>query len=245
MIRWLAVSLLLLVFGLSGLATGLPCEWSPGMYWEWDVSLVQSPSSDGRGAVYVLKAENWGDYQVVSLAWIWPFSEGEGVQLGTAVRQPCGAMRGFGLWASNAHRWWPYPPKTEIEQRWTSELTGEGTLHVSILAHDVPVEVPAGEFEHCVHLVLTGEYTNGTGVHHTHEEIWFSRELGWPVKGTFLLDGFGEERFELSSLGRIEVEQAVARVLAVVDRMALMGAPPDYAHKIRDQLRSLGLLPEE
>ena len=240
------MGVLVLSFCAAWAAPPPACEWSPGMYWEWSVTPPQSPSSSVTTRVYVLKAERWGDYEVDFLAWIWPFELGESVQLGAAVRQPCGQMRGFGLWAPNAHRWWIYPPGTEIEQRWQGGVTGEGTLRVTIADEEVTVEVPAGVFEGCVHLTLAGEYMDGGEGHEVREEVWFSRELGWPVKGIFRYGLLPESHFELLGLGQLELREAVARVLAAVDSMAALGDPFEHqAFRVREQLRSLGLPPEE
>ena len=240
------MGVLVLSFCAAWAAPTPACEWSPGTYWEWSVTPPQSPSSSVTTRVYVLKAERWGDYEVDFLAWIWPFELGESVQLGAAVRQPCGQMRGFGLWAPNAHRWWIYPPGTEIEQRWQGGVTGEGTLRVTIADEEVTVEVPAGVFEGCVHLTLAGEYVVGEEGHEVREEVWFSRELGWPVKGTFRYGLLSESHFELLALGQLELGEAVARVLAAVDSMAALGDPFEHqAFRVREQLRSLGLPPEE
>ena len=66
------------------------------------------------------------------------------------------------------------------------------------------------------------------------------------MKGTFRYGLLPESHFELLGLGQLELGEAVARVLAAVDRMAALGDPFDLqAFHVREQLRSLGLLPEE
>jgi len=247
-----ALSLALLLIGVL-LFPGFsqpPCQWAPGMYWEWREVLSQSTDAESFTAVYVLKSERWGDYETDLLATVRPYSGGEIVQLGVVVREPCGPVRGFGFWAYNAHRWAYYPEGAVIGEQWQGGSLGDGFLQVKIIDKEAVAEVPAGTFENCVHFVLASEHQDANTGESSfeREEIWFDPFLGWPIRQEYEVSWSGlnmHGTLELVSYGTLTVEGAVSRVLAALEEMETLGDPfVQKAQKVRGQLQSLGLLPE-
>jgi len=245
-----ALSLVILLTGVP-LFLGfsqLPCQWAPGMYWEWSTAIPQSPSWGGTTSVYVLKAEMWGDYETDLLAWISPFKGGKLVKLGVVVRQPCSSMRGFGFWYSDIYRWVFYPPGSTIELHWRAEGSGESAIQVELSEERVAVEVPAGVFPECVKLTRYSHVANEFGTMEGEETIWFDEFLGWPVKAEYVVyykDRVYTGQTELLSYGKLTVEEAVSQVLAALEEMEVLNESlAQEAQHIRDQLESLGLFSE-
>ena len=78
--------------------------------------------------------------------------------------------------------------------------------------------------------------------------IWFSPELGWPVRTEEYL-GLAAESYqlvnELVELGHVSPEEAALRVLSAIDEMRDHSwANPATIFILREQLLSLGLLPD-
>ncbi len=247
----LLVVLMLFAVPLMGLGQSPelpPCEWAPGMYWEWQVVLPQSPSWSGVAAVYVLKAERWGDYELDLLVSNWPVEGGRVVRLGAVVRQPCGTMRGFGFLYSDIYRWAFNPPGSVIEHSWHAKGMGQATIEVELAPQPVEVEVSAGVFPECVRLTRRSR-TGGELVVAEEETIWFDRLLGWPVRmrSTLYYQDriyFGES--QLVSYGVLPLAETVARVFAALDEMEVLGDPfSETAQGLRGQLLSLGFSPPE
>jgi len=249
-VKTVVFALLLVVIPCFLVVSQPPCQWAPGMYWEWREVLSQSTDAESFTAVYVLKSERWGDYETDLLATVRPYSSGEIVQLGVVVREPCGPVRGFGFWAYNAHRWAYYPEGAVIGEQWQGGGLGEGSLRVTIIERENVIEVPAGTFENCVHFVLASEHQNANTGESSfeREEIWFDPFLGWPVRQEYEVSRAGlnvHGTLELVSYGTLTVEVAVSRVLAALEEMETLGDPfARKAQEVRGQLQSLGLLPE-
>jgi len=236
----------------------LPCVgllasgWDAGDYWVWQGSMEQSPSFTTTTTIYVLQSTRVLDrYELDVLGQIFRVDDQITVTLGTVLRDHNTlTSKGYNCRFQDAAGFGYMPPGTQVEEnRQISDLffgkISDKQLTV-IESECVDTTVPAGEFACCVKSVITDHHESRNRVFDRERVIWFSPELGWPVRTEEYLDPAAKSYQlvnELVELGHVSPEEAALLVLSVIDEMKDHGwANPATIFILREQLLSLGLL---
>jgi len=229
--------------------------WEAGDYWVWQGSMEQSPSFTTTTTIYVLQSTRVLDqYEFDVLGQIFRVDGQIAVTLGTLLRDHNTlTSKGYNCRFQDAASFGYLPPGTQVEEnRQLSDLFfGDVSSKQLTVMQDecVDMAVPAGRFACCNELAITDHSESRNSVFDRERVLWFSPELGWPVRTEQYFDP-GAESYklvnELVELGHVSPEEAALRVLSAIDEMRDHSwANPDTIFIMRKQLLSLGLLQDE
>jgi len=216
--------------------------------------MEQSPSFTTTSTIYVLQTTRvLYHYELDVLGQVFHANGQTTVTLGTVLRH-LGALtsKGYNSKFQDAARWGWLPQGAHAEENWQvpDSSFGEASSKQVTVMQDtcVDVDVLAGKFVCCKKLLITDHYKDRSGLFDRERVLWFSPELGWPVKIEEHFDPAAESYKlvnELVELGHVSPEEAALRVLSVIDKMKDHSwANPSTIFILREQLLSLGLLPD-
>jgi hypothetical protein len=247
----LLVAILSTLPGIGLLASG----WEAGDYWVWQGSMEQSPSFTTTTTIYVLQGTSVLDrYELDVLGQIFRVDGQITASLGTLLRDHNTlTSKGYHCRFQDGARWGYMPPGTQVEEkRQLSDLFfGDVSSKQLTVVEDacVDVDVLAGKFACCSKLLITNHSESRNRVFDRERVLWFSFELGWPVR-IEQHSNLAAESYKLVNefveLGHVSPEEAALRVLSAIDEMKAYGwSTPDTIFIMRKQLLSLGLLQDE
>ncbi len=238
------VAAVIFAVGLSVMAN----EWQPGMFWQWKATSVQSPSLTNIITVYVLTSTKVLNADVYVLGQVFSLSGQPVVTLGEVMRSPYYPTKAFGIWFQQGDNGWFMAPVGWESQRSWKELEGPGvitgTTTQKVAAAGIDVTVPAGDYPHCIKLVESYQVTYPDKTYSDNEIIWYSPDIGWPVKiaATTVINGKTHQGTTLLiKTGKISPAEAAQKLLAAIDEMEHT-SPLSNAPALRRKLLSLGLL---
>jgi len=247
----LVLVILAILPGIGLLASG----WEAGDYWVWQGSMEQSPSFTTTTTIYVLQSTRvLYRYELDVLGQVFHANGQTTVTLGTVLRHLGGlTSKGYNSKFQDAARWASLPQGAQAEENWQipDYPFGEASTKQIIVMQDACVDmaVPAGKFVCCNKLLITNHSESRNRVFDRKRVIWFSPELGWPVRTEEYLDPAAESYQlvnELVELGHVSPEEAALLVLSAIDEMKDHGwANPATIFILREQLLSLGLLQDK
>jgi hypothetical protein len=238
----------------------LPCVglfasgWDAGDYWVWQGSMEQSPSFTTTTTIYVLQSTRvLYRYELDVLGQVFHANSQTTVTLGTVLRHLGGlTTKGYNSMFQDAARWASLPQGAQAEENCQIPDYPFGTAsskQITVMQDAcVDADVPAGKFVCCKKMLIIDHSENHNSVFDRKRVIWFSPELGWPVR-TEQYSDLATESYqlvnELVELGHVSSEEAALRILSVIDEMKDHSwANPDTIFILREQLLSLGLLPD-
>ncbi len=247
----LLLTILAILPGVGLLASG----WDAGDYWVWQGFMEQSPSFTTTTTIYVLQSTRvLYRYELDVLGQVFHANGQTTVTLGTVLRHLGGlTSKGYNSVFQDAARWASLPQGGQAGENWQVPdypFGAASSKQVTVMQDAcVDVDVLAGKFVCCKKMLITDHSENHNSVFDRERVLWFSSELGWPVRiehRSNLTAGSYQLVNELVELGSVPPEEAALRVLSVIDEMKDHSwANPDTIFILREQLLSLGLLQDE